>query len=64
MNEELFDDSVSIHKQEIGYVLLSEGLTADCIRETLGGTDDTSLSDILLNMPTNKTSCLVEYGNI
>ena len=63
MNDELFDDNVSKkYKQEIGYALVSEGLSADGIRESLGGNNDTSLSDMLLNMPTNKTSCLVEYG--
>ena len=56
MNDELFDDNVSKkYKQEIGYALVSEGLSADGIRESLGGTDNTSLSDMLLNIPTNKT---------
>ena len=48
---------------EIRWSLVTNGLNADAIKETLNGTDDSSLNTMLLNMPTNKCSNLKDFGD-
>ena len=62
-DEILGNDLNIIDDLEIRWSLVTNGLNADAIKETLNGTDDSSLNTMLLNMPTNKCSNLKDFGD-
>ena len=64
MGDEILGNDLNIIDDlEIRWSLVTNGLNADAIKETLNGTDDSSLNTMLLNMPTNKCSNLKDFGD-